>query len=393
MKLWDKGYNLEKKIEEYTVNNDHILDMKLIKYDITGTFAHINMLREINFLTDKEFEEVSDGLNEILNLINEGKFVIRIDQEDCHTAIEEYLTNSIGVSAKKIHTGRSRNDQVLTAIRLYEKQEMITIRELINDFNDTLDDVIKSNGDITLPGYTHYRKAMPLPLGSWLGAFKNAMADNITSLNSGLEIIDNCPLGSAAGFGVPVIPINKESTRKYLNFKKSYDTDIYYQNTRGKIEGMILSTLTSIMFDLNKLSADIIFFSMDEFKCINLPHEICTGSSVMPQKKNPDVLELVRANYHVVLAEEFKVKSIPSNLISGYHRDLQLTKASLINSFEIIKNTLEIMNLVLNKIIFNREKIEFLLTPELYAVEQVNNLILTGIPFRDAYRVIAKQFK
>ncbi|MCL5990628.1 MAG: argininosuccinate lyase [Bacteroidetes bacterium] len=392
MKLWDKGYDLDKKIEAFTVNDDHILDMKLIRYDIEASFAHANMLREIKILSEEEFSNISKGLNEILKLLDEGKFEIKISQEDCHTAIEEFLTDFIGDAGKKIHTGRSRNDQVLTAIRLYEKHEIMLVSNLINDFNNNIYTIIKSNNDIILSGYTHTRKAMPLSLESWLGGFRNAMKDNLISLSSDFDIADNNPLGSAAGFGVPVIRINRETTSKYLGFKKWYDTDSYYQNTRGKIEGMIISTLSSIMLDLNKLCSDLIFYSMDEFKCLKLPDTICTGSSIMPHKKNPDVLELVRANYHIILSEEIRVKTISANLISGYHRDLQLTKASLINSFEITKNSIEIMSYVLSKIEFNKENIESQLTPELYAVEKVNKLLNSGVTFRDAYNEISKQF-
>ena len=392
MKLWNKGYDLDKKIENYTVNGDNLIDMKLIRYDITASFAHANMLMEINILSEKEYSDIAKGLNEILKLLDEGKFEIKISQEDCHTAIEEYLTENIGEAGKKIHTGRSRNDQVLTAIRLYEKYELNQISDLIIEFNKTIDETLDSNIGIILPGFTHTRKAMPLPLQSWLGSFKNAMKDNLISLDANLEIVDNNPQGSAAGFGVPVIPIDKESTSRYLGFKKFYDTDIYYQNTRGKIEGMIISTLTSIMFDLNKLATDLIFYSMDGFNCIDLPNDICSGSSIMPQKKNPDVLELVRANYHVVLGEEIKVKSMCANLISGYHRDFQLTKVSLINSIEITKNSIEIMSYVLTKIVFNIKNIELNLTPELYAVEKVNNLLKNGKSFRDAYCEVGKEY-
>ncbi len=392
MKLWDKGFELNKKIEAYTVNGDNILDMKLINYDIMASIAHAQMLCEINILSKVEYYEIERGLKEILILVEKGNFEINESQEDCHTAIEEYLTIILGDSAKKIHTSRSRNDQVLTAIRLYEKNEINLIIELINDFNSSIDSKIESNREIILPGYTHYRKAMPLPLKSWLGAFRNSMLDNLISLRADLEIVDNNPLGSAAGFGVPVINIDKKSTTRNLDFNKFYDTDIYYQNTRGKIEGMIISTLTSIMFDLNKLASDLIFYSMDEFNFIDLPIEICTGSSIMPHKKNPDVLELVRANYHIVMGEEFKVKSLCSNLISGYHRDLQLTKASIINSFDITKKSIEIMSLVLSKIEFNNNIIEEHLTPELYAVEKVNSLLRGGMPFRDAYKSISKEY-
>lgn len=392
MKLWDKGYELDKKIESYTVNNDHILDMKLIRYDITASIAHAKMLNEINILSGEEFSDISKGLNEILRLLDEGNFEIKLSQEDCHTAIEEFLTGFIGDAGKKIHTGRSRNDQVLTAIRLYEKHEIKLLTELIIEFNKNVDILIIANKEIILPGYTHTRKAMPLPLKSWLGAFKNAMNDNLLTLNAAYEIVDNNPLGSAAGFGVPVIKINKESTTENLGFKKYYDTDIYYQNTRGKIEATIISSLTSIMLDLNKLACDLIFYSIDESGFINLPSEICTGSSIMPQKKNPDVLELVRANYHYVLSEEIKVKTMCSNLISGYHRDFQLTKSSIINSFEITKNSLEVMSFVLSKIEFDISNIESKLTHELYAVEEVNKMLVSGISFRDAYKEISKQF-
>lgn len=389
MKLWDKGYKINKNIEEFTVQDDYILDMYFIKYDIEATKAHALMLKEINILSDSELQTLLKGLDEINDLIDNNQFAVKPEQEDCHTAIEEFLTSRYGDVGKKIHTGRSRNDQILTAIRLYEKKEIITIKHLIFDFIKSVENQINLNTDIILPGFTHTRKAMPMPLPVWLGAFINSMYDNLVLLESVNTIIDNNPLGSAAGFGVPLIKINKELTTKILGFERYYDTDIYYQNTRGKNEAIIISLLTSIMFDLNKLASDIIFYTIDNYNFINLPKEFCTGSSIMPHKKNPDALEIVRANYHLVLSEEMKVKSLISNLISGYHRDFQLTKSALINSIEITKSSLEIMTLILNNLLFNKEEIEKEMSEELFAVEKVNQLLLNGVSFRDAYRKIS----
>ncbi|MBI2665476.1 argininosuccinate lyase [Candidatus Woesearchaeota archaeon] len=393
MKTWDKGINQKKEIEQFTVGNDYILDKKLVKFDCLASIAHANMLNSIGLLSDDELKHLVDGLNEIIELDSKNQFEIKQDDEDCHTAIENYLLMKHGEVGKKIHTGRSRNDQVLTALRLYEKDELSAIKNFIKIFITSIDSTITKSGSIKLPGYTHMQKAMPTNIETWLGSFKESMQDNLKMVDAIQELINQNPLGSAAGFGVPVFEIDKEKTAKELDFSKVMKNTLYCQLSRGKFEAQILNVISVIMFDLNKLATDLMLFNMQEFGYIELPSEFCTGSSIMPQKKNPDVLELIRAKYHVILGEEFKVKSMIGNLISGYNRDIQLTKEPLINSFDSLKENLSIMSLVIVEMKIHKDNCEKAMTKELYATEETYRLVNQGLPFRDAYKDIGRKYQ
>ena len=390
MKLWQKNYNVDKEVEKFTVGNDFLADGKLVKYYCIASIAHSKMLKKIGILNASELNSLVSGLNGIISLNEKGKFKIKQEDEDCHTAIENYLTKKYGNAGKKIHTARSRNDQVLAALRLYEKAELEEIKKLIADYDKSLSALVKKYGKAKIPGYTHMQKAMPTDIGTWLGCFADSNKDNLKLLDSVYSIIDKSPLGSGAGFGVP-IKIDKKLTAKLMGFSKTIENPMYAQFTRGKYEALILSLISQVMYDLNKLSTDLILFNMDEFGYVSIPKEFCTGSSMMPQKKNPDVLELVRAKYHVVLGEEFKVKGIIGNLMSGYNRDMQLTKEPVINSIETAKECIKIMALLLGKLEVNKEKCEKAMTKELFATEQAYKLIKKGVPFREAYREVGKK--
>ncbi len=390
MKLWQKNYNVDKEIENFTVGNDFLLDKKLVKYDCIASIAHAKMLKKIGILNNSELNKLIKGLNEIIKLDHKDKFKISQEDEDCHTAIEKYLTKKYGSAGKKIHTARSRNDQVLTALRLYEKEELKEIKVLLDQYKASLLAAIKKYGKIKIPGYTHMQKAMPTDIKAWLGSFVSSLEDNLELLDTVYSLIDKSPLGSAAGFGVPSIKIDKKMTASLMGFSKAIENPMYAQLSRGKLEASILHLLSQVMLDLNKLSTDLMMFSMQAL--ISLPKEFCTGSSIMPQKKNPDVLELVRAKYHVVLGEEFKVKSMISNLISGYNRDLQLTKEPLINSIETAKSCIKIMDLLVPKIKVDEKKCKEALTKELYATEEAYELVKKGIPFREAYKKVGRKF-
>ena len=392
MKIWDKGVNLKKEIESFTVGNDYLLDKKLVKSDCLASIAHAKMLKSINLISDNELQKLIEGLNEIVKLDSKEEFLINQEDEDCHTAIENYLIKKYGEVGKKIHTARSRNDQVLTALRLFEKDELSKIKNLIQKFIDSIDSSIKKHGSVKIPGYTHMQKAMPTNIETWLGSYKESMKDNLKIISSILDLIDQNPLGSAAGFGVPIFEINKEKTAKELNFSKVMKNPMYCQFSRGKFESQVMNLVSMIMFDLNKLATDLMLFSMQEFGYIELPADFCTGSSIMPQKKNPDVLELVRAKYHIILGEEFKVKSMIGNLISGYNRDMQLTKEPVINSLDILQASLSIMTLIISGIKIQKENCEKVMTEELYATEEAYKLVKKGIPFRDAYKEIGKKY-
>jgi len=391
MKLWDKGRELDKDIESFTVGDDYILDRRLVKHDCAASAAHARMLAKMGLITKKELAALNAGLNEILSLDKRGGFVIKKEDEDCHTAIENYLVAGCGETGKKVHTARSRNDQVLTALRLYEKESLGILKERLSAFRKALKSLAAGKqGKIGLPGYTHMRRAMPTTVGTWLGCFCGAASDNILFADFVIKLIDQSPLGSAAGYGVPVLDIDKKLTARLMGFSKVMDNPIYAQMSRNKFEATIAHLCSQIMFDLNKLSSDLIMYSMPEFGFVDLPDRFCTGSSIMPQKKNPDVLELVRGKYHVVIGEEFKMKSLAGNLISGYNRDIQLAKGPLFASLDATLASLNIMSVVAAGLRFNKDKC--VLSGELFATEEAYRLVKKGMPFRDAYRKVAERF-
>jgi argininosuccinate lyase len=390
MKLWDKGYDLDKDIESFTVGDDYILDQRLVRHDCTASLAHARMLHKIGLLSSKELSQLVSGLKEIVALDAQGQFVIRKEDEDCHTAIENRLVSKCGDAGRKIHTARSRNDQVLTALRLYEKESLAHLRDKIADLKKVLAAAAKKQGGIALPGYTHMRRAMPTTVAQWLGCFRAACDDDLRLSDFISKLIDQSPLGSAAGYGVPVLNIDKRMTASLMGFSKVIENPIYAQMTRNKFEASIAHLCSQIMFDLNKLATDLILFSMPEFGFVKLPDAFCTGSSIMPQKKNPDVLELVRGKYHVILGEEFKIKSLAGNLMSGYNRDIQLAKGPLFDCLDITLSSLNIMAVVVAGLHFDTVKCAP--AQELFATEEAYKLVEQGMPFRDAYRKVARKF-
>ena len=392
MKLWGKGYKLNKKIEDFTVGNDYLLDQKLVKFDCLASIAHAKMLGKIKILNIAEVRKLTKTLKEITELDKKGKFIIKKTDEDCHTAIENYLIKKLGKLGEKIHTGRSRNDQVSGALRLYYKEKLNECKELIKEFAGTIRKFIKKYGNIKLPGYTHSRKAMPSSIELWGRSFIDSMEDNLKLLYAAFEIINQSPLGSGAGYGLP-IKIDKKYIAQILKFKKVQNNSLYVQNSRGKFESTILHVLTLIMLDLNKIASDLIVFSMPEFGYFELPKEFCTGSSIMPQKKNPDILELIRTEYHVVVSYEFQIKNIISNLLSGYNRDLQLTKEPTMKGLDTIKESLSIMSLIFENLKVNGENCRKALSKDVYATERVYKLVKRGTTFREAYRKISKNEK
>jgi len=388
MKLWDKGTKIDTAVEQFTTGNDYVLDKKLVKYDCIASIAHAKMLGKIGVLKAPEVKKLVSGLNQIKKLGD--KFVIKPEDEDCHTAIENFLTKKYGDVGKKIHTARSRNDQVLTALRLYEKAEIVEIMSLMK----TLQQMLKQKStDTLMPGYTHMRKAMPSTVAMWLESYISALEDSMEFLDETSEIIDKSPLGTAAGFGVPEFKLDSQMTAKEMGFEGVIDNPMYAQLSRGKVEGMLLCALSSVMLDLNRLATDIALFSMDEFTFVGLPKKLCTGSSIMPQKKNPDVLELVRAKYHVVLGEQFKVQSMTANLISGYNRDMQLTKEPVMNSIDITQMCLQIMTLIVKGLKINKTVCKKAMTKELYATEEAYKLVKKGMSFREAYKMVGQKYK
>lgn len=391
MKLWEKKYRLDSKIEDYTVGNDYIIDQILVKYDCIASIAHAKMLYKINIISKDECKNIVKKLKEIIEIDGKGLFEIKKEDEDCHTAIENYLIEELGDTGKKIHTGRSRNDQVLAALRLYYKDDLQLIIELVNGLIKTLNSFKNKFGEIEIPGYTHMKKAMPSSINLWCDAFIESMEDNIVFLKFIYQYIDRSPLGTGVGYGFP-IEIDREYTANLLGFQGIQNNTLYVQNSRGKFESRILHGLNDIMFDLNKMSMDILIFSMSEFGFIDFPSEFCTGSSIMPHKKNLDALEIIRANYHKTVGFEFEIKNIIGNLISGYNRDLQLTKEPIIKGLKVTKNSLDVMDTILKGCKVNKNNCKKAMTKELYATKKVYDLVSKGFTFRDAYREISNQY-
>jgi argininosuccinate lyase len=387
-KLWQKKYELNKTIEQYTVGKDYLWDVLLAPFDCKASKVHAAMLGRIGILSKKEVGKLHVELDKILEAIDKGKFIILPEQEDCHTAIEDILTERLGDLGKKIHTARSRNDQVLTAMRLYVKEEMKICEKLCDEVIVSVGKFAKKYGAIVYPGYTHMRKAMPSTFSLWSSSFTDSLKDNQILFEAVWKIVDQCPLGTAAGYGVPM-ELDREFTAKEMGFARVQENAVYAQHSRGKFEGVLLHYLSQVMWDLNRLASDLILYSMAEFGYIELPDNFCTGSSIMPQKKNPDVLELMRAKFHVVYSYEQQVFQLTSDLMSGYNRDVQLTKGPVIKAFEEVKSSLEIAVLLFREMKVNKNHCERAMSDELFATERVYDLVKKGVPFREAYQQVS----
>ena len=385
-KIWDKGFEVDKRVEEFTVGNDFLIDMKLINYDCKASIIHAKMLRKIGVLSKTELKKIINALNEI---INSNDLTIKINDEDCHTAIENYLIKKIGDAGKKIHTARSRNDQVLTALRLYYLDNIKNCDLLQKEWIKSLKNFKNKFGTINFPGYTHFRKAMPSSINMWSEAFIESSIDNTKLLKVSKNIINKSPLGTAAGYGVPM-NIDREFTAKEMGFD-SNQNPIYAQISRGKFEKLLIHSLVQIMYDINKISSDLILFSMDELGYFEIPEKFCTGSSIMPQKNNPDVLELLRAKYNNVRSYESEVLNITSNLPSGFHRDFQLTKEPTMKAIETTLDCIKMITMLINELVVNEKRCEEALSEEIYATEKAYKLVEKGVPFRSAYKIIAKE--
>ncbi len=389
MPLWNANNAINETVLRFTVGDDYLLDMELIDYDCQASIAHARTLAKAGVLTEQELQQLESGLNELRQLIKKRKFTIHPQQEDMHTAIEEYLTETLGDVGKKIHTGRSRNDQVLAALRLFYKDHLSRIRNQLSEFREVLQAFAEQHQTVPLPGYTHTRKAMPFSVAQWAGAFADAMSDNERLVNAVLEVIDQSPLGSGAGYGVP-LELDREFTARELGFARVQSNPLYVQNSRGKFEAALLHTFTQISMDLNRLASDLIFFTQPELDFFSLSDDFVTGSSIMPHKKNPDVLELMRAYHHRLMAAQMEVQMMVSNLISGYHRDYQLTKKPVLESVNVIEQLLTISILLFRKLTVNEAACRKAMTEELFATEKVYQLVQQGVPFREAYRTVAK---
>ena len=388
MKLWQKeSTSTSQLVEQFTVGRDKEFDLLLAKYDVQGSIAHVTMLGEVGLMTSDEASLAAKELNEILNKIEQGSFRIEDGVEDVHSQVEKLLTEKIGDTGKKIHSGRSRNDQVAVDIKLYLRTEINNIRDGVKRLFDLLISKSEENKDKLIPGYTHLQIAMPSSAGLWFGAYAESLVDDLEMLSAAYHIANKNPLGSGAGYGSS-FPLNRQRTTKLLEFASPNWNSVYAQMTRGKAEKATAIGLSTIAATLSKLSMDCCLYMSQNFGFISFPDELTTGSSIMPHKKNPDVFELIRAKCNRIQSIPNELTLLLNNLPSGYHRDLQLTKEILFPAIEELKACLQLMQLMLQNIsikanILTDEKYQYL-----FSVEAVNELVNKGVPFRDAYQQV-----
>lgn len=389
MKLWDKGLQIDKIIENFTVGNDREIDLFIAKYDVLASKAHAQMLCECGYLTNIELEKVSEGLDNLLKAIEKNEFSIEDTFEDVHSKIEFELTKTYGEVGKKIHTARSRNDQVLVALHLYYKDSLIEIKHRIQNLFDSLFGLAEKHQDKLIPGYTHLQVAMPSSFGLWFSAYAELLIDDVEIANAALKVVDQNPLGSAAGYGSS-FDIDREKTTEILGFNTLKYNVVAAQMSRGKSERIIASALSGIGYTLSKFAMDVCLYMSQNFGFISFPDELTTGSSIMPHKKNPDVFELLRANCNKIQGLASEIQLLTNNLPSGYHRDFQLLKEPIINGIEKTKEVLRIFDYAIQQIIvknidLSEDKYKFLAT-----VESVNDLVKEGKSFREAYQIVGK---
>ncbi len=384
-KLWEQSAKLNPAVEAYTVGDDTIYDTKLLPYDLKASLAHAKMLEKISVISTGEYKKIKTALHEIKNLHKEGKFTVKLEQEDCHTAIEQYITAHYGEVGKKIHTARSRNDQALTMMRLYMKQSLEETKQLLTLLVEKYQAKSKQTKNIAMPGYTHMQKAMPTTVGIWLGAYQDAFNDILPLLDAALKLIDQNPLGSAAGFGIEGFKIDKNLTTKEMSFSKVQKNPVYASISRGLFELSTVAQMGQISLLASKFASDMMLFTTQEFSYFSLPKEYTTGSSIMPNKNNYDLFEIMRGNGALVTGYQSQLQLLLTGLSSGFHRDLQLGKEPLIKSVEITTSTLKLLIEVVPKIKVNEDKLKESMTEDLFATKQVYELVASGIAFRDAY--------
>ncbi len=389
-KLWQKENKTDSLIEKFTVGSDPQWDLFLAPFDVIASRAHAKMLAKVGLLNTEELGLLLQGLDEITRLLEKGEFTIGEGVEDIHSQIEFYLTQNYGEVGKKIHTARSRNDQVLTAIKLYLKNELTVLEQKCQDLKTLYFSLAEKHKGQLLPGYTHFQIAMPSSFDMWLGAYGESLEDDLELLKAAYRICDKNPLGSAAGYGSS-FPIDRNFTTEEMDFAGLNRSSVYAQMTRGKSEKVVAYALSSIAHTLSRFSYDVCLYLCQNFGFISFPEELTTGSSIMPHKKNPDVFELLRAKCNVIQALPNQLTLLTNNLPSGYHRDMQLTKELLFPAIEELKECLDVLSHVLPAMEVKPEVILEEKYKYLFSVEEVNILVRSGIPFREAYQLIAKR--
>jgi argininosuccinate lyase len=387
-RLWDKGVPLDSRVLAFTAGDDHILDNRLVSYDIRASIAHAEMLAVQGLLSAPDLELIRDALTAVASEHAQGQWRISLEQEDCQTAIENRLTARIGSAGGRLHAGRSRNDQVLAALRLYLRDAAAQLEQGAWALAGALDALAARHGAMALPGYTHMQQAMPSTVALWAQGFAAEIRDDAEGLAQTQRRIGKNPLGSAAGYGTPNLDLSREETRRRLDFAVTQEPVTAVQLSRGKAEAQLLFEITLLAQDMGRLAADLLLFYTQEFGFVSLPPEFTTGSSIMPQKRNPDVFELVRGRSAVAQAALNEVLAVTQKLTSGYHRDLQLIKAPLFRGIDSCLQTLQILPSALDGVSFRPENIR--LDSGIHAAAAANALVAKeGIPFREAYRRVA----
>jgi argininosuccinate lyase len=392
MKLWDKGTTVNKKIEEFTVGKDRELDVLLAPYDVLGTMAHITMLEQIGLLTKEDLKALLPELRKIYQLAMNGSFVIEDSVEDVHSQVEMLLTKALGDVGKKVHSGRSRNDQVLLDLKLFARDQMETLVHRIEQLFHVLQARSEAHKAVLMPGYTHLQVAMPSSFGLWFGAFAESLVDDLQMVLAAWNVTNQNPLGAAAGYGSS-FPIDRSLTTRLLGFEDMNYNVVYAQMGRGKMERMVAYAMASVAGTLSKLAVDGCLYTSQNFNFIKLPDELTTGSSIMPHKKNPDVFELIRAKCNVIQALPQTIGAVTTNLPTGYFRDLQVIKEAFLPAFKELMDcidltTFAVENIRINEAALKDDKYKFA-----FSVEAVNQLVLEGMPFRDAYRQVGEQIE
>ncbi len=388
--IWNKGTAATEIVENFTVGNDRTLDIKLAKWDVIGSKAHIKMLKSIGLLKNDEEKILQEGLREILSQIEAGNFVLESDIEDIHSQVEFMLTQKYGKIGKKIHSGRSRNDQVLVDLKLYFKSEIESLRDEIMQLFNKLQELSEKYKEVLLPGYTHAQIAMPSSFGLWFGAYAETLTDDMFMLKGAYKVINQNPLGSAAGYGSS-FPLDRELTTKELGFESLNYNAIAAQMSRGKSERALSCAMGQIAYTLNKFAADCCMYMCNNFAFIKFPDEFTTGSSIMPHKKNPDVWEIIRGECNMIQAVQNEIALMTTNMPHGYHRDYQLLKEVMFPAIERLHNCLQMTVYMLGHIIVNSEILKDEKYKYLFTVEEVNRRVLAGIPFREAYVQVGKE--
>lgn len=390
-RLWEKGLPLDERVLRYTAGEDHLLDARLVPYDVRGSIAHAEMLADQELISREDCGAIRDGLNALAESFAGGDWQISLEDEDAHTALESRLTDAIGSAGGRLHLGRSRNDQVLTALRLYLRDAAGDLGERVTLLRKSVADLSARQGDVELPGYTHMQHAMPSSVSLWCGGFDEGFADACDGLLAVRRRINKNPLGSAAGYGTPGLPLDRDATTAKLEFDATQEPVTAAQLSRGKAECALLFEITLLMQDLSRMASDLLMFYTQEFAYVSLAAEVTTGSSIMPQKRNPDVLELLRASSATTQACLDESLMITAKLPSGYHRDLQRLKSPLFRSIDLAVDSVDIMAYVLEGLKFRADNIR--LDDGIFATAEAYRLVREeGIPFRDAYRKVAERY-